>query len=145
MLALLKRMIIPTMILFWSAMYVIETRLHSNRDVLLIRPLFLIILVTYLIIFFKEFMHRKDKTDTKLVFVSNKEMKILILMISYIFIVKYLGFILTSFLSMLAMLYVLEVRRVSKLLAFSVVSTLILYVAFKVILMVPLPSGIFGA
>lgn len=144
MVAFLKRMIIPTMILLWSLMYVIETRSHSHRDVLLVRPLFILIGITYLIIFLKEFFCKKNVCSNDVAFISAKEIKILILMITYIFAIKYLGFILTSFLSMLVMLYILDVKKISSLVIFSFLSTAVLYFAFEVILMVPLPSGIWG-
>ncbi len=140
-----KKMIIPSAILLWSLMYILETRGHSARDVLLIRPVVLLLGTTYLIILYKEYFFKKnDNSEDKTAYISSKEIKILLLMIFYILIIQYLGFVITSFISMLAMLYVLEVKKIQHLLMFSSVSTLILYVAFKVVLMVPLPSGLFG-
>lgn len=145
MFVFIKKMTIPTVVLLWSIMYVVETSSNSNRDVLLIRPLAILIAITYLIIFFKEYIHSKIRDSSEnMPFISTKEIKILLLMIIYIFVIKYLGFVLTSFLSMLAMLYILDVRKIRHLLIFSSVSTVILYIAFKVILMVPLPSGLLG-
>lgn len=145
MISFFKKMTIPTIVLLWSIMYVVETSAYSNRDVLLIRPLFVLIAITYLIILFKEYIQSRIKDSRENVaFISAKEMKILLLMITYIFVIKYLGFVLTSFLSMLAMLYILEVRKIQHLLIFSSVSTVVLYIAFKVVLMVPLPSGLLG-
>lgn len=140
-----KKMIIPSAILLWSLMYIVETRGHSARDVLLIRPVVLLLGITYLIILYNEcFLKKINNSVDNITYISSKEIKILLLMIFYILVIQYLGFVITSFISMLAMLYVLEVKKIQHLLIFSSVSTLVLYVAFKVILMVPLPSGLFG-
>ena len=62
----------------------------------------------------------------------------------YVWIIQYLGFVVTSIFFMAAMLYILNVRKLWVVCCFSVASSAILYIAFKVVLMVPLPGGILG-
>lgn len=54
------------------------------------------------------------------------------------------GFCAYEHLFMGAMLYILNVRKFLVIVCFSVVSSAVLYLAFKVVLMVPLPGGILG-
>lgn len=144
---LLKLLVIPTLILLWAFSYMYEVRGTSTRNLLLITPLVLLIGGTYLFIAVREY-HRMKKgfhsASNIEVLITSKEVKIILLMAVYLLLVMYLGFIPTSFAMMAVMLYVLDMRKMRTVLGFSVISTALLYYAFKIILMIPLPEGLLG-
>lgn len=73
-----------------------------------------------------------------------KESIILCMVVLYIWIIQYLGFLPTTILFMTSMLYILDVRGFWVIGCFSITSATVLYVAFKVVLLLPLPDGIWS-
>lgn len=144
---LVKLLVIPTLILLWAFSYLYEVRDTSTRNLLLVRPLVLLIAATYLFIAAREYQKMKKglhSGSNNEVFITGKEVKIVALMAVYLLLVMYLGFIPTSLVMMAVMLYVLDMRKMQTVLGFSVISTAVLYYAFKIILMIPLPEGLLG-
>lgn len=152
----LAPLFVPTMVLILSIAYYIESWNVDTINKLLIKPTCFLIIVIYLFFVYKEF-HKHKKLATQQgeqnaqaasnavsCQVQYKSVFIIGMTAIYVLVVQYLGFILTSVIFMGTMLYVLNVRKKWIVISFSVASTVILYFAFKTILMVPLPSGILG-
>jgi len=63
-------------------------------------------------------------------------------MIAYVFIVNYLGFIISTTLVMIPMIMIMGQKKMPKVLALSFISSLVIYLVFSKLLSVPLPKGI---
>lgn len=154
----LMNLFVPTLVVIWSFMYWMSVYHVSSHNKLLIRPICILMFTVYLYFVFSEYVayqreiksHAADvidasdcaKGESKKIPV--KEIVIIALVAVYLLIVPYLGFVLTSFAFMGCMLYILDVRAWRVIIAFSSICTGVLYLAFKVILMVPLPGGFMG-
>lgn len=150
---------VPTLILVWALAYWLDILDVSAHDKLLITPVSILIFVLYCYFAFVEFSsYRKERAialqtegettgeyeNTFWIKLPRREIAIIFMLAIYLLVVQYLGFGATSFLFMFGMLYLLGVRRLGIMFGFSIISTAVLYFAFKVVLMVPLPGGILG-
>lgn len=147
---------VPTLVVLWSLAYWAEIADIGARDKLLIRPVCILLCLIYCYLLWIEYKsYRLESTsgdsasgirDKKNFWqiLPKKEITIIALLATYLLIVPWLGFVVTSFIFMICMLYLLDVRKIHVIVGFSVISTGVLYLAFKVILMIPLPGGIFG-
>ena len=150
----LAPLFVPSVVLVLSVAYYMESLDVAPIDKILIKPVCLLILAFYLYFVIVEIFHYKTGKFAKSKGVAAfsdtqkplpiKEVVILCMTALYVWVIQYLGFVLTSILFMGSMLYILNVRKTWIIVGFSVVSSAVLYLAFKIILMVPLPSGIFG-
>ncbi len=155
----LANLFVPTLILLWAFAYWIDILGVSARNKLLVTPVCILIVLFYCYFTFVELRsYRKERAGAPkkeggagcgsetafLLTLPKKEIAILFIVAVYLLVVPYLGFGATSFLFMFAMLYLLGVRKWGLMTAFSVISTAVLFVAFKIVLMVPLPGGILG-
>ncbi|EXG78057.1 tripartite tricarboxylate transporter TctB family protein [Cloacibacillus evryensis] len=145
---------VPSVVLALSAAYYMESVNVDPIDKILIKPVCLSILAFYLYFIAVEYVRYKKRFQvpckeggadchTKIK-IPYKEMLIIGMTALYVWIIQYLGFVVTSIFFMAAMLYILNVRKLWVVCCFSVASSAILYIAFKVVLMVPLPGGILG-
>ena len=151
---LMVSLFVPSVVLILLVAYYMESLNVDPIDKILIKPVCLLILVFYLyfivveIIRYKKIKHSDNKicrdTVGSRIKIPFKEAGIICMTALYVWIIQYLGFVLTSIFFMGAMLYILNVRKFWVIVCFSVVSSAVLYLAFKVVLMVPLPGGILG-
>lgn len=61
----------------------------------------------------------------------------------YIFSIPFLGFILTSILFIVFLMFIFQVKRIGIIILWGFLVTLIIYFIFKILLKVPLPAGMF--
>ena len=73
---------------------------------------------------------------------DNRVVCAILLMMIYYLLLVFLGFIIGTVILIPLMLYLLEYRRPINVLLITVVGTMLLFVAFKVLLGVPLPTGL---
>ena len=73
---------------------------------------------------------------------DNRVVCAILLMVIYYLLLVFLGFIIGTVILIPLMLYLLEYRRPINVLLITVVGTMLLFVAFKVLLGVPLPTGL---
>ena len=141
---------VPSLVLILSIAYYMESLEVDNIDKLLIRPTCILIALFYVYFVVVEYIRfrknpkrtqESEYTKTKFPY---KELILLIMTALYILLIQYTGFVLTSILFMACVLYFLNVRSKLVIFSFSIISSALIYFAFKVILMVPLPSGPFG-
>ena len=154
MFSLIKSLFVPTIVLMLSAAYYLECSSVRPIDKMLIEPVCLLILILYFYFTVIEFFRCKKKKSvedtvrntpprnkTK---VPWKEGIILCMVALYIWIIQYLGFLPTTILFMASMLYILDVHEFWVIGCFSIASATVLYVAFKMVLLLPLPDGIWS-
>ena len=72
---------------------------------------------------------------------DNRVICAILLMVVYYLLLVFLGFIIGTLILIPLMLYLLEYRKPINLLLISVVGTMLLFVTFKILLGVPLPTG----
>lgn len=147
---IIASLFVPSMVLILSIAYYMESLNVDHIDKLLIKPTCMLIVLFYIYFVYVECRRlRKDKdqseklrrTNTKMPY---KELAILVMTALYVLIIQYLGFVVTSVVFMACMLYLLNVRNKLVIACFSITSSALLYFAFKVVLMVPLPGGLLG-
>lgn len=93
---------------------------------------------------FTEFREKKTESkESRPMPEANRRALIWTLVASPIYIVglQYLGFLIASFILVLALMIILGVRKTSLIIGVPAISTLLLYVVFKVLLNVPIPMG----
>ena len=136
-----------------SAAYYLECSGVRPIDKMLIEPVCLLILILHIYFVVIEcFRYKKEKSVGDAVHdeppgktkVSWKEDIIFCMVVFYIWIIQYLGFLPTTILFMASMLYILDVREFWVIGCFSIASATVLYVAFKIVLLLPLPDGVWG-
>ena len=71
-------------------------------------------------------------------------LKIILLFTAYIIFFEILGYLISTFIFILCLLYAQQIRKVYKTIIFSVIVAIALYVTFYTILKIPLPGGILG-
>ncbi|OUO93182.1 tripartite tricarboxylate transporter TctB family protein [Cloacibacillus sp. An23] len=146
----LASLFVPSLVLILSIAYYIESLKADNIDKLLIRPICILIVIFYIYFIAVEYMRWRKRTNyaEKASDVKKnlpyKELILLAFTALYILVIPHIGFVLTSILFMASTLYFLNVRSKEVILCFSIISSALIYAAFKVVLMVPLPSGPFG-
>lgn len=147
---IIASLFVPSIVLILSIAYYMESLNVDPIDKLLIKPTCMLIVLFYIYFVYVECRRlRKDKdqsekprrTNTKMPY---KELAVLAMTALYVLIIQYLGFVVTSVVFMACMLYLLNVRNKLVIACFSITSSALLYFAFKVVLMVPLPGGLLG-
>lgn len=89
--------------------------------------------------FIKEEPKEKDKTQTSAKFSLAALMTVLVL---YIISISYLGFLFSTFLSLIAFSYIMGDRRLSGIIFFSLAMTVIIYLIFGLLIYSALPRGV---
>lgn len=167
MLGLIQTIIMPTIAMIWASVYFLEVMQLSEKNQYLIRPVFFIMVVLYVINTlgdvkkWKETQAEREKLlaesegeecpkEIELARIANKERKedliqlamILGVSLIYLLIMPRLGFIISTILFLFAQLIVLKADKGPMLIVLPLVLTVVLHLAFTKILGIPLPVGI---
>lgn len=104
--------------------------------------LFLFLLSILLLInsFRKDINTFSKKNTEKIIF--SRLIGTILLSILYIFSIRFIGFFSVTFIYIISTMYFLGTRNIKILLFTAILSTLLLYVGFKLVLEVPIPGGI---
>lgn len=142
---ILQRVTVPTLILIWAFVYMFGLRDNKPDDLLLIKPVFYLLFLLYIINTtgdIREWRQEKGKNiDTK----APKNIYIFIgLVVAYLLLISYLGFIITSILFILANLILFQVKNKYMFIFFPLIITFLLYIVFKILFNIPLPAGFLG-
>ena len=150
MFSLFQRMVAPLLMFGWSVYYFLQFSKQKVDSQYLIRPVFYIVAILFLVISFREFRawqkeHKsEDGAKSKL---SRHEVVVVATLIggssAYLFLLPYIGFVLLTPLVLLAAFRYLKAGWLSSCLL-SVGLTAFVYVVFDLLLSVPLPSGFLG-
>lgn len=146
MLNLFQRLITPLLMMGWSITYYMQFSKQKAESQLLIRPVFWIVAVLFAIVCCREIAEWKSKrTKVSSDKSGYEEVKIVATLIGgpavYLLLLPYIGFvILTPVFLAIAFIYLKASRKKAIILAFGL--TAFVYVTFKVLLNVPLPSGL---
>lgn len=153
MLSLVQRIIMPTLAMIWATMYFFEVMQLSDKNHYLINPVFYVMAILYIVntindvkkwnkersIDEKKKVVTKSKTNNKDVILIGM---VVIISVVYLMIMPKLGFVISTYLFLLAQLIVLKSDNKIMILALPIVLTGILYYAFTQLLGIPLPVGI---
>jgi hypothetical protein len=139
-------MIIPLGILVWACTYFNEIRSQSLQDQMFIRPVFYLLAVLFIVNGVNDFRSfskgsqvaakSKDDGDTK------KVIGFILLVLVYLLLVTYVGFIITSVVFLFSCLLLFEVKSKVILIFMPLGVSLFLYLLFAVWFGVPLPEGL---
>jgi len=139
-------MIIPLGILVWACTYFNEIRSQSLQDQMFIRPVFYLLAVLFIVNGVNDFRSfskssqvaakPKDDEDTK------KVIGFILLVLVYLLLVTYVGFIITSVVFLFSCLLLFGVKSKVLLVFMPLGVSLFLYVLFAVWFGVPLPEGL---
>lgn len=155
----LTKMIIPTVILAWAIAYFIEVSKYKPLNAVLIRPVFLVMAVLYVINAVTDFIAcrreaaaegvpaREEKSLLQAVkgFLTSPGSKIVylfVLIMLYALLLKSVGFIIVNALFLFAVLLVMGERKVWKLVLIPIVVTALMHLIFVTGLKILLPAGI---
>jgi hypothetical protein len=143
---LVQKLIIPLCILIWACTYFNEIRTQSVQDQMFIRPVFYLLVVLFVVNGINDFRRSAGSPESKNAKGDDKEAKkvigFILLVIAYLLLVSYTGFIITSIIFLLTCLLLFGVRS-KVLLAFMPLGvSLFLYVLFAIWFGVPLPEGL---
>ena len=136
----LKAMILPTVILAWSAYYIFSIKDTTFKDLILIRPVFFIMVVLYIINAASDYREVSDSGEKRSP-IPRKMILFVLGVIVYPILVPFIGFILCTPIFMFYSLMILDVKNKVRLIGLPVIFTVALYVIFKIGFSVPLPTG----
>lgn len=144
----LKIASLPVLVIIWALVYLLSSLDRGFQNILLVVPVSVLIVFVGALIIYRDLKKEKsnqDSTDRKPPTVSSvkKEIFVFALVATYLVVFEKLGFILSTFLFFIAILWLLGVRKPVVVLFFSGVSTFVLQLVFSNILQVPLPTGFF--
>lgn len=158
----LKKMIIPTIIMGWATVFLLEVLQYPAKNYILIRPVYFVMLAFYLVNAVLDFLScRKEEkvyipsgnndttTKERIVVVSMKSDKIKIPLVFAVFLLSalllnILGFFIVLPLFLFTILRISGVTNWITLVLFSIIITIVLYLIFQVGLSIPLPHGFFA-
>lgn len=90
---------------------------------------------------------KKGEAERKITLILKKDLirvlAVILLCGIYIFSIPFLGFIFTSILFIVFLMFIFQVKRIGIIILWSFIVTLIIYFIFKILLKVPLPAGMF--
>jgi len=90
---------------------------------------------------------KKGEIEEKITLISKQDiirvLAVIFLCVIYIFFIPFLGFILTSILFIVSLMFIFQVKRIEIIILWGFLITLIIYFVFKILLKVPLPAGMF--
>jgi len=90
---------------------------------------------------------KKGEIEGKITLISKQDLirvlAVILLCVIYIFSIPFLGFILTSILFIISLMFIFQVKRIGIIILWGFLVTLIIYFIFKILLKVPLPVGTF--
>lgn len=149
--SLIAKLMTPILMIAWATYYFAQVSQQNPQSQLLIKPVFYMVCVLFVVITIKEVMvYRNEKAEgtenehMKKITKGLKEMLILAAGTAmYFSLLKLVGFvILTPLFLFAAFLYLGATKRMAGILA--VCLTAFVYVSFKILLAVPLPAGFLG-
>jgi len=90
---------------------------------------------------------KKGEAERKITLILKQDLirvlAVILLCGIYIFSIPFLGFILTSILFIVFLMFIFQVKRIGIIILWGFLVTLIIYFIFKILLKVPLPAGMF--
>lgn len=90
---------------------------------------------------------KKGEAERKITLILKQDLirvlAVILLCGIYIFSMPFLGFILTSILFIVLLMFIFQVKRIGIIILWGFLVTLIIYFIFKILLKVPLPAGMF--
>lgn len=90
---------------------------------------------------------KKGEAERKITLILKQDLirvlAVILLCGIYIFSIPFLGFILTSILFIVFLMFIFQVKRIGLIILWGFLVTLIIYFVFKILLKVPLPAGMF--
>ena len=90
---------------------------------------------------------KKGEAERKITLILKQDLirvlAVILLCGIYIFSIPFLGFILTSILFIVLLMFIFQVKRIGIIILWGFLVTLIIYFIFKILLKVPLPAGMF--
>lgn len=155
MLKAIQKMVTPLMMMGWSLYYFLEVSKQNPQSQYLIRPVFYAVVLLFFLIMGGEFRRLKAERQTqgeggagvKLDEKTKKELEVLGVFVGgaalYLLLLPYVGFIIATPVFLLAaFLYLKSSKITAAILAVGL--TAFIYIAFKILLGVPLPAGLLG-
>ena len=142
----IQKTIIPFGILVWACIYFNEIRSQSIEDQMFIRPVFYLLIVLFIVNGINDFRNFKKSSkaasESKCDENSKNVIGFIMLVLAYLLLVSYVGFIITSVVFLLSCLWLFGIKN-KVILAFMPIGvSLFLYVLFAVWFGVPLPEGL---
>jgi hypothetical protein len=156
MLPLIQKIMVPSLVMIWASFYFFEVIKLSERNQYLIRPVFYIMLVLFIINTFTDYFDWKNakmtqkegKVEASGIFKDLDYLKTLALVVllsaGYIATMRTLGFVLSTAIYLLLQVIVLKSKNKLVIVGLPIALTIIVFLIFRQILGVPLPRGILG-
>lgn len=156
MLTLIQKIMVPTVVMIWASLYFFEVIKLSERNQYLIRPVFYIMLMLFVINTFTDYFDWKNAKMTEKegevktfgIFKDLDYLKTLALVVllsaGYIAVMTTLGFVLSTAIYLFLQLVVLKSKNKIVIIGLPIALTIIVFLIFRQILGVPLPRGILG-
>lgn len=156
----LKKMIIPTIIMGWATVFLLEVLQYPAKNYIIIRPVYFVMLAFYLANAVLDFLScrkeekvhipsgNNDTTTKERIVASMKSDKIKIPLVFAVFLLSalllnILGFFIVLPLFLFTVLRISGVTNWITLMLFSIILTVVLYLIFQVGLSIALPHGFF--
>lgn len=156
----LKKMVLPTIVMIWATTYYFECQGYSLKSRRLVSIAFFIMLGLYVINGITDYLEvrreyeaQKAEKTAVTAFVdwtairqspTMRTVALFAILAVYVLVLDILGFILTTFLCSMGILFIMDERRILRLTIIPVLLVIALYVSFKIGLRIPLPVGVFG-
>lgn len=143
-----KKTFLPLLMLAFAAIYFIEVRQLHDLDQALIKPVFFLMVLLFIINTVSDYRENKrcqDNASTKQNenFQFRKILPYIVLTAVYLIVMPYVGFMPASILFLAGALYRLNVRKTIVLITLPIGLSVLLYFLFVYLFSVPLPAGIF--
>lgn len=158
----LQKMIIPTVIMIWATWYYITVSGFKPLDSVLIRPIYIILAILYVINGITDYFECKKQAeaedaqekasaskmtvaDSIKSFFKSPSSKIVLIFVQillYSLLLKKIGFVIVNTVFLFGVLYAMGERKIWKLIVIPVVVTAAMYAVFVVGLKILLPKGI---
>lgn len=151
--SLIKRLAIPAIVLLWSATYFIEVAGYSKKNQYLIKPVFIVMVVLFVVNTFTDIREwKREREENKgALQISQEEKQVLfksflvvVSMAVYVIVMPHLGFIITTAVLLAVLLLIMQVKKPLPYILLPLIVTGILYAVFKLGLHIPLPAGFLG-
>lgn len=162
--ALIKRLALPAMVLIWSASYFIEVSGYSKKNQYLIKPVFIVMVLLFIVNTITDVREwKKEQREKKELYQETagrspdmtgptaeekqtllRSFFVVLSMAVYIVVMPYLGFVISTIVLVVFLLALMQVRKPIPMILLPVLLTGVLYAAFKIGLHIPLPAGFLG-
>lgn len=162
--ALIKRLALPAMVLIWSASYFIEVSGYSKKNQYLIKPVFIVMVLLFIVNTITDVREwKKEQREKKELYQETagrspdmtgptaeekqtllRSFFVVLSMAVYIVVMPYLGFVISTIVLVVFLLALMQVRKPIPMILLPVLLTGVLYAAFKMGLHIPLPAGFLG-